>query len=256
MGRPRKYASFEEATRERNARRRRQRGNASANDNSRECRDTAARTRLSVPIEQPSSSPSSVEFSYKGSVGINTEGINNRDGHRVGSTYLRSNGSSISHVDNKRTGQDCAETSVRRMHGYVEESHAESTALPSTSASNIAGYSRDGCSGPIIADGGALSTPTSKKCRSVRRSDAGQGRRKMLAMDPLSMVATEPDILPNISDCQYCKAKKFQFEPPGFCCSSGEIQLLPTEMPRELMMLYLEDSEEAIEFRKCVGIKV
>ncbi|CDP03412.1 unnamed protein product [Coffea canephora] len=95
MGRPRKYASLEEATRERNARRRRQRGNASANDNSGECRDTAARTRLSVPIEQPSSGPSSVELSYKGTVGINTEGINNRDGHRVGSTCLHSSGGSI-----------------------------------------------------------------------------------------------------------------------------------------------------------------
>ena len=185
-------------------------------------------------------------------VNIDTEGVSGRDGHHVGSICSRSNGSSISHARNKRTRQDCVETSVRRMHEYVEETHVESTALPSTSNSSIAGYSRDACSGPIIAGGSVLSTPTSKKCRSVRRSDARQEQRKMLATDPLSVVATEPDILPNIPDCQHCKAKKFQFEPPGFCCSFGETQLLPTKMPRELMMLYLEDSEEAIEFRRCV----
>ncbi|XP_027169321.1 uncharacterized protein LOC113769034 [Coffea eugenioides] len=252
MGRPRKYVSLKEATRERNARRRRQRANANAHANSREYRDTAARTRLSVPIKQPSSGPSSVELRCKSLVNIDTEGVSGRDGHHVGSICSRSNGSSISHARNKRTRQDCAETSVGRMHEYVEEMRIESTALPSTSNSSITGYSRDTCSEPIIAGGSTLSTPANKKCRSVRPGDARQERRKMLATDPLNVVATEPDILPDIPDCQHCKAKKFQFEPPGFCCSSGEIQLLPTEMPRELMMLYLEDSEEAIEFRRCV----
>lgn len=59
-------------------------------------------------------------------------------------------------------------------------------------------------------------------------------------------------MLPSVPNCQYCDAKRFHKEPPGFYCSSGEIQLLLTEMPRELMLLYLEDSDEATEFRRCI----
>lgn len=70
-------------------------------------------------------------------------------------------------------------------------------------------------------------------------------------IDPLQSIAIEPSSLPSAPDYQYCGAKHFHKEVPGFCCSSGEIHLVPTEMPREHMLLYLEDSEEAAEFRRC-----
>nr|XP_027102507.1 uncharacterized protein LOC113723732 isoform X2 [Coffea arabica]XP_027102514.1 uncharacterized protein LOC113723737 isoform X2 [Coffea arabica] len=36
-----------------------------------------------------------------------------------------------------------------------------------------------------------------------------QRRRKRLAMDPLRIIATEPDILPDIPDCQHVKQRNF-----------------------------------------------
>ena len=74
------------------------------------------------------------------------------------------------------------------------------------------------------------------------------GRRRSAKPDPLQNIAVEPDVLPSVPNCEHCDAKRFHKEPPRFCCSSGEIQLLSTEMPRELMLLYLEDSDEAAEF--------
>ncbi|XP_071928923.1 uncharacterized protein [Coffea arabica] len=76
--------------------------------------------------------------------------------------------------------------------------------------------------------------------------------RKPAITDPLATIATEPAVLPDVPSCPYCHAKRFHQEPPGFCCASGEVQLLSTEMPRELMLLYIEDSDEAAEFRRCV----
>ncbi|KAL3537751.1 hypothetical protein ACH5RR_001117 [Cinchona calisaya] len=59
-------------------------------------------------------------------------------------------------------------------------------------------------------------------------------------------------MLKEVSDYPYCGAKRFEYEPQGFCCSSGEIHLLSIEMTRELMLLYLGNSEEANKFQKCV----
>ncbi|CDP07197.1 unnamed protein product [Coffea canephora] len=51
-------------------------------------------------------------------------------------------------------------------------------------------------------------------------------RRRSTKHDPLQNIAVEPDVLPSILNCKYCDAKRFHKVPPGFCCSSGEIQLL------------------------------
>ncbi|KAL3527846.1 hypothetical protein ACH5RR_012502 [Cinchona calisaya] len=70
--------------------------------------------------------------------------------------------------------------------------------------------------------------------------------------DVLQQIATEPSLVSEVPDCTYCGAKKFEYEPPGFYCAFGEIHLLLTKMSRDLMLLYLGDSEEAAELRKCV----
>ncbi|KAL3518720.1 hypothetical protein ACH5RR_021309 [Cinchona calisaya] len=100
-----------------------------------------------------------------------------------------------------------------------------------------------------IASSSNISAPveqsSSQKSRQKPWSNNKQG-------DVLQQIAAEPAILSEIPDCTYCGAKRFEYEPPGFCCASREIHLLPTKMPRDLMLLYLGDSEEAAEFRKCV----
>nr|XP_027102506.1 uncharacterized protein LOC113723732 isoform X1 [Coffea arabica]XP_027102513.1 uncharacterized protein LOC113723737 isoform X1 [Coffea arabica] len=205
MGRRPKYANLEEAYRGKNARRRERRANASTMDNS----GTAATTQFRVSIKESFNSRSTMELRYKGKVSMNTEGINNQDEQYVIATYSHSKGSFISHVSDYRTKEDCAETSVRGMHECVKGMNVESTVLASTSKSSVANYSRDTCSIPIITDSNVLSMPPDKTYQLAQQDATRQRRRKRLAMDPLRIIATEPDILPDIPDCQHVKQRNF-----------------------------------------------
>nr|XP_018623219.1 uncharacterized protein LOC108943529 [Nicotiana tomentosiformis] len=55
--------------------------------------------------------------------------------------------------------------------------------------------------------------------------------------------------LKDSSKCQFCIAKKFEYEPPAFCCGNGSIQLISHEMPTKLRKLYLGNIEESKHFR-------
>ena len=51
--------------------------------------------------------------------------------------------------------------------------------------------------------------------------------RKRAMTDPLTTIATEPAVLPDVPSCPYCHAKRFHQEPPGFCCASGSKLITP-----------------------------
>nr|XP_027108912.1 uncharacterized protein LOC113728748 [Coffea arabica] len=68
----------------------------------------------------------------------------------------------------------------------------------------------------------------------------------------IDRIPTQPSVLPFVQDCVFCGAKRFYLEPPGFCCASGEIRLVETEMPAQLAKLYTANTPEAIEFRQCI----
>ncbi|XP_073277631.1 uncharacterized protein [Primulina huaijiensis] len=70
--------------------------------------------------------------------------------------------------------------------------------------------------------------------------------------DPLKFIATTPDLLPDVPNCAFCDAKRIYSESPAFCCSLGEINLLSTETPFELVQLYLCNAENAEGFNNCV----
>ncbi|XP_073305878.1 uncharacterized protein [Primulina huaijiensis] len=70
--------------------------------------------------------------------------------------------------------------------------------------------------------------------------------------DSMAHIVTSPDLLHDVPNCEFCDAKRIYLEPPTFCCSSGEINLSPTEMPSDLLQLYLDDTAVAKEFRTCV----
>lgn len=58
--------------------------------------------------------------------------------------------------------------------------------------------------------------------------------------------------LKKASNCQYCNAKKFEYEPLGFCCSNGSIRLTSYKMPTELSNLYFAKTEESKNFRTYI----
>ncbi|KAL6841217.1 hypothetical protein ACP4OV_028735 [Aristida adscensionis] len=55
-----------------------------------------------------------------------------------------------------------------------------------------------------------------------------------------------------VQNCGYCNAKKFQYEPEGFCCRGGKIQLVEPETPPELMRLWSSADADAKHFRENV----
>ncbi|KAG5578233.1 hypothetical protein H5410_058367, partial [Solanum commersonii] len=58
--------------------------------------------------------------------------------------------------------------------------------------------------------------------------------------------------LKEVSNCHFCKAIRFEYEPPAFCCSNGSIQLTSHEIPIELKNLYLENTELSKYFRTYI----
>ncbi|TVU13615.1 hypothetical protein EJB05_37035 [Eragrostis curvula] len=66
----------------------------------------------------------------------------------------------------------------------------------------------------------------------------------------LTIVSTKTyQILEPMPDCKHCGAKRFQYEPNGFCCRSGKIKLAHTEPPMELHRLYTSSDPDAVHFR-------
>jgi hypothetical protein len=52
-------------------------------------------------------------------------------------------------------------------------------------------------------------------------------------------VSKEGHALKPVDNCEFCNAKKFEYEPPGFCCRSGAIHLSTLETPPdELVQLW------------------
>jgi hypothetical protein len=60
----------------------------------------------------------------------------------------------------------------------------------------------------------------------------------------------EGHTLKSVDNCEFCNAKKFEYEPPGFCCRSGAIHLSTREMPSdELVRLWTTSYSDARHFR-------
>ncbi|ONM24733.1 hypothetical protein ZEAMMB73_Zm00001d006695 [Zea mays] len=64
-----------------------------------------------------------------------------------------------------------------------------------------------------------------------------------------SNIPEETYLLNTVADCDYCKAKKFQYEPPGFCCRNGQIDLAPFETPSQFRRLWECADADARHFR-------
>nr|GMD74719.1 uncharacterized protein LOC109183853 isoform X1 [Ipomoea batatas] len=61
--------------------------------------------------------------------------------------------------------------------------------------------------------------------------------------DNLSSIPYQSFVLKDCPPCTYCNARRFQYEPPGFCCSSGQVVLVSNQMPSLLKQLFSEKDE-------------
>ncbi|XP_072150844.1 uncharacterized protein [Setaria viridis] len=60
------------------------------------------------------------------------------------------------------------------------------------------------------------------------------------------------DMLKPEASCEHCNAKKFESDPPGFCCRSGKIHLSTPETPQELVRLWSSSDADARHFREHI----
>lgn len=56
----------------------------------------------------------------------------------------------------------------------------------------------------------------------------------------------------SVSKCNFCSAKRFEYESAGFCCSKGAIKLISHQFPSELQNLYLQDNNASKLFRTYI----
>ncbi|KAG5630574.1 hypothetical protein H5410_002291 [Solanum commersonii] len=59
-------------------------------------------------------------------------------------------------------------------------------------------------------------------------------------------------VLKTVPDCIYCSTKRFEHEPPTFCCASRYIKLATTEAPSELYEMFVVSTADTIDFRKNI----
>ncbi|WVZ79781.1 hypothetical protein U9M48_027319 [Paspalum notatum var. saurae] len=64
-----------------------------------------------------------------------------------------------------------------------------------------------------------------------------------------SNIPQETHMLKPVDNCVHCNAKKFQYEPPGFCCRNGKIKLSSQTTPDELVRLWSSADADARHFR-------
>ncbi|ONM40046.1 hypothetical protein ZEAMMB73_Zm00001d044149 [Zea mays] len=64
-----------------------------------------------------------------------------------------------------------------------------------------------------------------------------------------SNILEETHMLKLVPNCGYCTAKKFEYEPPGFCCRGGKVELAPVETPPQLKRLWDSADSDARHFR-------
>nr|XP_033512702.1 uncharacterized protein LOC104098914 isoform X2 [Nicotiana tomentosiformis] len=58
--------------------------------------------------------------------------------------------------------------------------------------------------------------------------------------------------LKDVPNCKFYNAKRFQYEPPGFCYGSGSVKLVSYDLPNELSDLYTGNTKEAKHFRTYI----
>ncbi|AQK64980.1 hypothetical protein ZEAMMB73_Zm00001d013988 [Zea mays] len=63
-----------------------------------------------------------------------------------------------------------------------------------------------------------------------------------------SNLPEETHMLKPVPDCSYCTAKKFEYEPPEFCCRGGKVELAPLDTPPQLRRLWDSADSDAKHF--------
>jgi hypothetical protein len=60
-------------------------------------------------------------------------------------------------------------------------------------------------------------------------------------------------VLKKVPNCRHCGAIRFEYEPPGFCCTNGKVHVHIPEVPADLKRLFTSQVDnDAKYFRKHI----
>ncbi|KAL0344192.1 UNVERIFIED_CONTAM: hypothetical protein Sangu_1306600 [Sesamum angustifolium] len=79
--------------------------------------------------------------------------------------------------------------------------------------------------------------------------DINNSTPKVFGFGRLAKIGESPWCLPDAPVCMHCGAKKFHREPPGFCCSNGQVSLSALNVPNELRDLFFGSSQMCLHFK-------
>ncbi|KAK9102758.1 hypothetical protein Sjap_020012 [Stephania japonica] len=65
-------------------------------------------------------------------------------------------------------------------------------------------------------------------------------------------IVCSADILPSVASCQNCGARRFVHETKGFCCSNGQVSLIPNVVSQQMFDLFTSKTKETDEFLNYV----
>lgn len=74
-------------------------------------------------------------------------------------------------------------------------------------------------------------------------------------IDPFDFVYSnlpETHVLEQVPNCEECNAKRFEREPPGFCCRNGDVILKEQEPIPELMRLWSSTDADCRHFHNSI----
>ncbi|KAL0291595.1 UNVERIFIED_CONTAM: hypothetical protein Scaly_2631000 [Sesamum calycinum] len=79
--------------------------------------------------------------------------------------------------------------------------------------------------------------------------DINNSTPKVFGFGRLAKIGESPWCLPEAPVCMHCGAKRFHREPPGFCCSNGQVSLSTLNVPNELRDLFFGSSQMCLHFK-------
>ncbi|KAG5546078.1 hypothetical protein RHGRI_018302 [Rhododendron griersonianum] len=104
------------------------------------------------------------------------------------------------------------------------------------------------CSATSIHEMGSSSRTAVAIEKRPSKNNASSGR----VIPRRRRIPTETFVLPIVPRCMHCDAKRFAFEPDGFCCSKGQISVYPFRTPAKLLELYRGSSKLCKDFRSHI----
>ncbi|XP_009775673.1 uncharacterized protein [Nicotiana sylvestris] len=107
---------------------------------------------------------------------------------------------------------------------------------------------------PIFEVGSTSETCSEQYNITMRNATSKGHTSEKMSLWNTNDLPNSPYRLKTVPNCKFCRAKRFQYGSPGFCCDNGSVKLIHYGLPAKLLNLYLGNSQESKHFRTYVKL--